>query len=191
MRQIGRNRGGTSHPKIIQLDSRGQALLPMKNQLVPTIQQQQRNNMNQGRLYNNGGGMMNGYPVMIGNSQQQIQEFNKANSEYTQSYRSILNQGSNPFTPVLSGSGLFFHGLSLSIGTVTSLQDTQVSFSINNRQLLVDVSALILIPNYAQGMLYYPVPQPLTGKDTFKINFLKNDAGTITMYFNFIYKPAL
>jgi hypothetical protein len=131
------------------------------------------------------------YPVVAGASQETIQQFNKENSVYTQSYRTVLNQGNNPFVPTLAASGVFFYGLALTASAFTSLADTQVNFSINGRNLLVDCSALMLIPNYAQGMLYFPLPQPLTGKDTFKISFQKNDAGTITIYFSFVYKPAL
>lgn len=179
MRVVKRNRGATNLPLI----QRNAGAMPME--------QQQRTSVLNSRDSSNIGLRQSGYPVVTGNTQKQIQDFNIMNAEYTQSYRVTLNQGANPFTPVLSGSGLFFHGISLSIGTITSLQDTQVNFTINNRQLLVDVSALILIPNYAQGMLFYPTPQPLTGKDTFKINFQKNDAGTITAFFNFMYKPSL
>lgn len=179
MDKLRRNRGGTS----LSLIQRNGSFMPMKNQ--------QKSNLFVSRDNQQPTLRQSGYPVITGNTQKQVQDFNIMNSEYTQSYRAVLNQGVNAFTPILSGSGLFFHGLSMSIGAFTSLQDTQVSFSINNRQLLVDVSALILIPNYAQGMLFYPTPQPLTGKDTFKISFLKNDAGTITAYFNFMYKPSL
>jgi hypothetical protein len=133
------------------------------------------------------------YPDLATESNNRVQNFNKySNAEYNQSFRVIINQGVTTSVPVLSSSGKFLNGINILVASFASLGDTTISFSVNNRTVLVDVCALMLIPNYIQGgMLFVPTPQELVGKDTFKVSFNKNDAGAVTVFYTLSYVPQL
>lgn len=119
-----------------------------------------------------------------------VQEFNQKTMA-VQGYRlQFTAPGTLPYSPVLNGGGIYLYGLSVTTATPADLGDTQLSFTVNNLSYLVDVPVSQIIPNYVQGFLYTPVPTPLTGgKDTFKVQFTKNNAGAVTFFLNLFYLP--
>jgi hypothetical protein len=133
-----------------------------------------------------------GGDTAIGVSTQSIKEFNSDGKQvYTQSFRFTINTGKTTIKPVLAGSGLFLKGIAITTQTTTSIADTQVNFSVNNRNILTDASALLFVPNYTLNQsVFYPTPQPLTSKDTFQFDFQKNDAGSVVVMATLIYVPA-
>ena len=159
---------------------------PASTGIVPSAQNvKPKNAMN--RLQINKGGVS-----AIGVSPQSIKEFNSDGKQvYTQSFRITLNTGKTTFKPVLAGSGLLLKGIAITTQTTTSIADTQLNFAVNNRNILVDASALLFVPNYTLNKeVYYPTPQPLTGKDTFQFDFQKNDAGSVVVMATLVYVPA-
>jgi hypothetical protein len=107
-------------------------------------------------------------------------------------FRYQLNgSSSQDFTITLPSSGKQLLGIALTTSATTNLSDTAVNLKVNNRDLLNRIGANLINPQYTQGLLYYPVPQELTGKDNFVINFNKQDAGSAIVYVNLIYIPQL
>lgn len=114
------------------------------------------------------------------------------NAQSVAGFRYQLNGlSSQDFTITLPSSGKQLLGIALTTSATTNLSDTSVNLKVNNRDLLNRIGANLINPQYTQGLLYYPVPQELTGKDNFVINFNKQDAGTAVVYVNLIYVPQL
>jgi hypothetical protein len=91
----------------------------------------------------------------------------------------------------LQAAGMFLLGIAVFpvTGLLTTLADTNVKFVVNNLNLLLSVGANNLNPNFVEGMMFYPTPQPLSGTDSITIEFNKQDAGNTTVYTNVYYIP--
>jgi len=121
-----------------------------------------------------------------------IKQFNKE-IRYVQGFRQQLNGSTTtPVTISLTASGKFLLGISIVPVGTGDISDTQISFIVNNNNLLNTVAAQNLNPNFVQGdMEFFPLPQPLQGNDTIQANFLKNDANTVNIILNIFYIPRL
>lgn len=120
----------------------------------------------------------------------QVREFNKT-LRYVQGFRAAINAGTNQVQLSLNASGKMFLGLAVMPILAGDLSDTDASLVINNANLLQTVNVQNLNPNFVQGMIFYPVPQPLFGNDTINMSFVKNNAGTVITYINVYYVPRL
>lgn len=120
----------------------------------------------------------------------QTQKFNK-NLRYVQGFRFQLPQGATSQTIRLNSSGKELLGISIIPVTAADQSDTQISFIVNNNNLLIDTDAENLNPNFVQGMIFFPTPQPLFGNDTIQLNFTKNNVGTINVIVNIFYVPRV
>ncbi len=107
-----------------------------------------------------------------------------------QGFRSaIAATSTTPVTISLNASPQKLVGISLmpASGTLADIADTQITFIVNNLNLLLTVAAQSLCPNYFQGFLYYPFDQKLRGNDTIIMQVQKNNAGAITLLSNIFY----
>jgi hypothetical protein len=68
---------------------------------------------------------------------------------------------------------------------------TQVTFSVNNKQILTDVAAPLLVGVYQQGLPFFPTPYPLAANDTIEVFLRKLNAGDTTLILNFYYMPIM
>lgn len=119
--------------------------------------------------------------------------FNNNQVKYVQGFRQIIaGSTTTTMTLTLTASGRALLGISVVPFGTTDLSDTQITFLVNNNNLLNAISIQNVNPNYVQGgMFYFPIPQPLFGNDTIQANIIKNDisGGTITL--NVFYLPNL
>jgi hypothetical protein len=114
------------------------------------------------------------------------------NAQSVAGFRYQLNGiGTSTFTISLPASGKQLLGIALTTNNITSLADTSIVMKVNNRNIIDNAGANTFNPNYTLGLLYYPTPQELTGKDTFNVIFNKQDAGNIVVYLNVVYIPQL
>jgi hypothetical protein len=118
-----------------------------------------------------------------------VQKFNE-NLRYVQGVRTQLAASSTSSVNTnLNSPGKFLLGLSIIpvSGTNSDITDCQVTLTVNNNNILLDCGAFNLIPT--GDMIYFPTPQPLTGKDTIKISVLKNNASAVNVIINYFYIP--
>jgi hypothetical protein len=92
-------------------------------------------------------------------------------------------------TPKLNSAARSLLGIAIIPVASGDISDTQVTFAINNLNVLLDVAAPNLNPNFVSNMMFYPVPQQLFGTDTLKFSFLKNDANAVSVIVNLYYLP--
>ncbi len=121
------------------------------------------------------------------------QEFNQR-VRYIQGYRNTVNASSSTtFTVTLNSVGKFLLGITVQpvSALLTTLGDTQVTLVVNNNNLLLATAANNLNPNFVGNMIYFPTPQPLFGNDSIQITFIKNDAASPVIIYNFFYLPQL
>lgn len=134
---------------------------------------------------------VSGQPTGYGVNEQQAQNVKKFNKDlrYVQGFRTPLNSGSNTVTITLNAPGKMLLGVSVIPVSAADITDTQVSFSINNNNVLIGAAASNMNPQYVQGMIYFPTPQPLSGNDTIAFSINKNDVGSINVIINVFYVP--
>ena len=114
------------------------------------------------------------------------------NAQTVAGFRYQLNGiGTSTQTISLPASGKQLLGISINAANIAALADTSITLKVNNRNVVNDAGANQFNANYTLGLLYYPIPQELTGKDTINVIFNKQDAGNITIYLNFVYIPQL
>jgi hypothetical protein len=131
-----------------------------------------------------------GYNV-TGNEAKQTKSFNK-NLRYVQGIRTtIAALSTTPITISLNSPGKFLLGISLmpESGTISDIAACQVKFVVNNNNILLNAQAQNLCPNYVQGMIFFPTPQPLIGTDSITMDVTKNNASAIVIYINVFYVP--
>jgi hypothetical protein len=131
-------------------------------------------------------------PFAVSSKQSQaIKEFNKG-IRYVQGFLSTLTANSNTTVNMtLFAAGKMLLGVSIVPVTGSDITNTQITFLVNNNNLLNNVGSQNLNPNYVQGMIYFPLPQPLIGNDNIQANFTKNDAGSATVTINIFYVPRI
>ena len=112
---------------------------------------------------------------------------------YVQGFRQqIAGQSTTNVNITLTSAGRFLLGLTVIPLTLSDIADTQITFLVNNINLLNGVATENLNPNFTQiNYEFFPLPQPLQGNDTIQANFTKNDANTITLYINVFYLPQI
>jgi hypothetical protein len=125
----------------------------------------------------------------VQNQAQSTQKFNER-MRYVQGFRYAVT-GSTQTTQklVLNSPGKMLLGLTLIPVSAADISDIGLDFKVNNNNLLIGLSANNLNPSYVQGMIYYPLPQPLQGNDSIQATFNKSNAGDITIYLNVYYLP--
>lgn len=122
-----------------------------------------------------------------------LKVFNK-NLRYVQGFRSaIAASATTPITITLNSSGKKLLGIALipASGTLSDIADCQVKFVVNNNNLLLNVAAQNLCPNFVQGMIFFPTPQDLFGNDSITLEITKNNAGAITLLTDIFYVPRI
>jgi hypothetical protein len=128
-------------------------------------------------------------------SQQEANKIKSFNEKlrYVQGFKATLpGSGSTvPITITLNSAGKMLLGISIQStdGTLTALADTQLKFVVNNNNLLLDVAANNLNPNFVQNMIFFPTPQPLVGTDSISLQVTKNDANAVSVIVNVFYVP--
>lgn len=120
----------------------------------------------------------------------QLKKFNKRKI-FGQGFRQQLTASSTTTLSMsLTSPGKELIGISIIPVGTGDMSDTQVSFVINNVNILNVTAAQNLNPNFVGGgMIYFPTSQPLTGNDTIQANFVKNDANNITVIVDVFYVP--
>jgi len=129
-------------------------------------------------------------------NQRQIAQTRKFNNNlrYVQGYRnSIAGTSTTPITITLNAAGRELLGIAIFpvTGLLTTLADTQIKFVVNNNNLLLNVGANSLNPNFVQGMIFFPTPQPLFGNDSISLEVTKNDATAVIIIANIFYVPRV
>lgn len=113
---------------------------------------------------------------------------------YVQGFRSVINgTGTTPVTINLSSSGQELKGIALIpvTGTNADLANLQVTYVVNNNNILLNVGAPNLNPNFFQGAYYFPTPQPLIGNDMITLNVTNNSGSQVTILANVFYVPRM
>jgi hypothetical protein len=108
-----------------------------------------------------------------------------------QGFRFTVSTGSSSQPISLNSSGKFLLGLSVTPANGADITDTQITFLVNNLNLLLDVSAANLNPNFVGNMVFFALPQELKGNDTMTISFNNNDASPLDLYVNIFYVPLM
>jgi len=121
---------------------------------------------------------------------QQTKSFNQG-LRYVQGFRSQIPQGNISVPINLNSSGRTLLGIAVIPVTGADISDTQITFVVNNNNMLINVNVENLNPNFVQGMIFFPTPQPLFGNDNINLNFTKNNAGTVNAIINIFYIPRL
>lgn len=126
-------------------------------------------------------------------SPKQIQKTRAYNRElrFVQGFRLTVNPGNSVNSLTLNSAGKFLLGIALIPALGGVISDTAVSLLVNNNNLLTTANAQNLNPNFVQGMIFFPTPQPLVGNDTIQLNFSKTDAGTVIIYADVFYQPQI
>jgi hypothetical protein len=122
-----------------------------------------------------------------------IKKFNEG-LRYVQGFRQALASASTtPITITLNAAGKRLLGFSVIpvSGTNSDISDCQVNIIVNNNNVLLNAGLQNLNPNFVQNMIFFPTPQPLTGKDTINFNVNKNNSGAVTIIINCFYVPLL
>lgn len=125
------------------------------------------------------------------NTAQGVKEFNK-DKMYTQGFRTLINASTTTNVTIqLNSPGKFLLGISIIpvSGTNADIADCQIQLIVNNNNILLNVGAPNMNPNFVQGILYFPTPQPLMGNDSISINVIKNNAANVTIVGNIFYVP--
>ena len=128
-------------------------------------------------------------------SQRQAQGIKKFNEDlvYVQGIKAAITGGGSTasITINLNSSGRKLLGISVTPtdGLLPTLADSQLTFTVNNNNLLLNVFANNLNPNFVQNMVFFPTPQPLVGTDSISMNFTKNNAGDTSIIINVFYVP--
>jgi len=121
---------------------------------------------------------------------QQTKSFNQG-LRYVQGFRTQIPQGNISVPINLNSSGKALLGIAIIPVASADISDTQTTFVVNNNNLLINVCTINLNPNFVNGMIFFPTPQPLFGNDNINLNFTKNDVGTINAIINIFYVPRL
>jgi hypothetical protein len=123
---------------------------------------------------------------------QHTKNFNKK-IRYVQGFRQLIAGSSTTNLNItLTSAGKFLLGITVVPILITDIADTQITFLVNNINLLNGVASENLNPNFTQTNLeYFPLPQPLQGNDNIQANFIKNDVGNVTVYINVFYLPQI
>jgi hypothetical protein len=108
---------------------------------------------------------------------------------YCQGFRIQVASGSSSQNLSLNSPGKFLLGISATPGNTDDISDTQVTFVVNNNNLLLNFPCSNLNPNFVGNMIFFPLPQPLQGNDTLTASFTNNDGGAVIMYLNVFYLP--
>ncbi len=124
----------------------------------------------------------------------EAQKFNEK-IRYIQGFRSTVTASSvTTVTITLNSVARWLLGITIMpvSALLTTLGDTQVSLIVNSNNLLLNVAANNLNPNFVGGaMIYYPTPQELFGNDSIQLSFTKNDAASPVVLYNFYYLPMI
>jgi hypothetical protein len=96
-----------------------------------------------------------------------IKSFNK-NLRYVEGFTRVLNAGDNQYDIKLKSPGKRLLGISIIPidNNTTNVANCTVTVKVNNNNVLTDAAVPNLVPNYVQGMIFFPLPQELTGNDT-------------------------
>jgi hypothetical protein len=113
------------------------------------------------------------------------------NMRYCQGFRVAVNNGTSTTNFSLNSAGKFLLGISMLPISSTALNDTAITFSVNNNNLLLNFAAPNLNPNFVQNMIFFPLPQQLQGNDSMTMQMNKSDATDIFAYVNIFYIPML
>jgi hypothetical protein len=119
--------------------------------------------------------------------------FNK-NLRYVQGFRNAVAASSITTVQInLNAAGKFLLGIAIFpiSALLTTLGDTFVTMTVNNNTILFNMGINNLNPNFVQSMIFFPTPQPLSGKDTITLSVNKQDAGATTIYTNVFYVPRM
>jgi hypothetical protein len=119
-----------------------------------------------------------------------IQKFNR-DLRYIQGFSTTIPAGSTvPLTVSLNASGKRLLGLTFIPSLKTSdISNVTASLSVNNNNVLLNMSASNANPLDLQGMIFFPIPQPLSGKDSIIVNFTNNSAVQVVILTNIYYVP--
>ncbi len=73
--------------------------------------------------------------------------------------------------------------------STTDISNLKLTMTVNNNNVLMNAAAQNLCPGYVQGMIFFPIPQPLFGNDTISIVFTNGSASGIDTITNVFYVP--
>jgi hypothetical protein len=120
------------------------------------------------------------------------QEFNKK-LRSVQGFRTLLaaGVGTTVLNVKLNSPGKFLFGLSIVPTLGADISDTQVNFTVNNKNLVTGVAANNLNPNFVQNMIFFPTPQPLQGNDQMFLEFTKNSGVASNIIVNIFYQGSV
>lgn len=117
------------------------------------------------------------------------------NKIYVQGFSQVLTASSTTPIPInLNSAGKKLVGISVipTSGTNSDIANCQVSLSVNNNNLLLNVGLQNLNPNFiGGGMVYFPTPQALRGNDSITLSVIKNNAANVTVIINIFYVPQI
>lgn len=119
-----------------------------------------------------------------------VKAFNQT-VRYVQGFRTPIPNGTSNVPINLNSSGKSLLGISVTPIATADISDCQFTFVVNNNNLLINVAGPNLNPNFVQGMIFFPVPQPLYGNDNINFSITKNDAGTVNVILNIFYIPRI
>jgi len=121
-------------------------------------------------------------------------QWTSQNQYYIQGFSASVSQGtSQDFNLRLNSAGRFHLGVSIMSEQPdgSDLVDIRVNYSINSNQSVNNVSALLMNPGVADAVLFFPIPQPLNGNDNIRVQFVKDNAGTVEVVINVFYFPQV
>lgn len=120
-----------------------------------------------------------------------IQQANKE-LRYIQGFTATV--GANASVPVpitLNSSGKKLLGISImpASGTNSDIANFQVTFLVNNNNVLLNMGANNANPNFVGNMIFLPTPQPLLGNDSISLNVTNNTGVSRDILVNVFYVP--
>ena len=128
-------------------------------------------------------------------SARQVEKTKKINEDirYIQGFPITAGAGATvPQKLTLNSAGKKFLGISIIPATLTTdISNCQISVAVNNNNLLVDAAAQNANPNFVQGMLFLPIPQPLTGTDIINLSVKNNSGAPVSIIANVWYVPQI
>lgn len=135
----------------------------------------------------------NTQPAGYGPSAAQASATKKFNEDlrYVQGFSNICGAGSSSqLTVNLNAPGKRLLGIAIIPTTNTmDISNLKITFIVNSNNVLLNVGAQNLCPNYVQGMIFFPIPQPLFGNDTITATFTNASGSSIETITNVFYVP--
>jgi hypothetical protein len=117
-------------------------------------------------------------------------EFNE-NLRYVQGFRTTVPAGATvPVQIGLTAPGRKLLGIALIPSSkTTDISDVLTTLVVNNNNVLLNTSSSNANPLDTQGMIFFPVPQPLAGNDTITLTYQNNSAVSVIINCNVFYVP--